>query len=635
MERAWSRIIRQLAYRHEQWSLQQRLILTYVIVMLVPSILISYYIFNQFSVNYISEVRSKNEYAVELELANIAGNIDTMVRTAQITDSDPDVRDYLAAVSEPTTSELIFDISWGVVRELAQLQNNNPDIAHIRIFSDNPNVSEMFDVFWRTYRVAKEPWFPVMKQRGSGEHFWHISPHDDQLIRRNVAEDRIPEPKMALLRNIEYPAGTHIGILEVDMRLMNFFPKIYSRIDGEQAQMAVIDRGGVVYYNKSNSWLAESGVTEELLLDVVDRQSKERLVTADFHAGGTPMLATYTYIDQLDVHMVQIVSLEQTLRELTLTRNKLIAANIILLVILSIVSYFLNALILKRLHILRDSMKKMRQGDFSFDIPVRGGGEVGELAHHFRKMLSKINELIADAVNKKAATKETELRSLKNQIDSHFLYNTLENIKMMAEGDGRYEISDALTSLGGLLRYNLKWTSEYVRLRDEIAHIANYIAIMNVRFERKVELVTAIEPGYLAQELLKMSLQPIVENAVKHGFREGESGDMRIGIEAWREDDVMVIAITDSGAGMTEGALAALGRKLALHSPLRMPEETNEATEAGEQEGSGIGLLNVQRRIRLYYGQQYGLEVESEAGRGTRVLMRIPYFILSGGAGLT
>jgi two-component system, sensor histidine kinase YesM len=629
MERAWSRIFRQIAYRHEQWSLQKRLILTYIIVMLVPSLLISYYIFNQFSDNYISEVRSKNEYAVELEMGNIEGNINTMMRTAQITDSDTDVRNYLAVVSEPSTTELLFDINWGIVRDkLTQLMNNNPDIAHLRIFSDNPFVSEIFDVFYRTSRVKEEPWFPVMKGKDGSDYYWYVSPHDDSIIKG----DHVPKPKMMLLRNIEYPAGTTVGILEVDMWLENFFPKSYSQIDGEQAQMAIIDRAGKVYYNRGNPWLADSGVTDEVLKGVVDRQSRERLVSFDFDADGTPMLATYTYIEQLDVHMVQVVSLKQTLRELMLTRNKLIAANIILLIILSVVSYFLNALILKRLHILRDSMKKMRQGDFSFDIPVRGGGEVGELAHHFRKMLSKINELIADAVNKKAATKEAELRSLKNQIDSHFLYNTLENIKMMAEVDGRYAISDALTSLGGLLRYNLKWTSEYVRLRDEIAHIANYIAIMNVRFERKVELVTAIEQSYLAQELLKMSLQPIVENAVKHGFREGESGDMRIEIEARREDGMMVIAITDSGAGMTADALEALNRKLASDPSIRALE-AGDMEDKIEREGSGIGLLNVQQRIRLFYGPEYGLQVESEEGRYTRVLMRIPYFILSGGAG--
>jgi two-component system, sensor histidine kinase YesM len=630
MERVWSRIFSQLAYRHEQWSLQKRLILTYIIVMLVPSLLISYYIFNQFSDNYISEVRSKNEYAVELELGNIEGNINTMMRTAQITDSDSEVRNYLAAVSEPSTTELLFDVSWGLVRDkLTQLMNYNPDIAHLRIYSDNPFVSEIFDVFYRSSRVREEPWFPVMQGKAGTEYYWHVSPNDDSIIKK---EDRVPKPKLMLLRNIEYPAGKVVGMLEVDMWLENFFPKSYSQLDGEQAQMAVIDRAGRVYYNRSNPWLADSGVTDEMLQSVVDRQSRERLVSVDFRADGTPMLATYTYIEQLDIHMVQVVSLEQTLRELMLTRNKLIAANIILLIILSVVSYFLNALILKRLHILRDSMKKMRQGDFSFEIPVRGGGEVGELAHHFRKMLSKINELIADAVNKKAASKEAELRSLKNQIDSHFLYNTLENIKMMAEVDGRYAISDALTSLGGLLRYNLKWTSEYVRLRDEIAHIANYIAIMNVRFERKVELATAIEPGYLAQELLKMSLQPIVENAVKHGFREGESGDMRIEIEAWREEGVMVIAITDNGEGMNADALKALNRKLAA-DPSNRAFEAGDTTDAIEREGSGIGLQNVQQRIRLFYGHEYGLQVESEEGSHTRVLMRIPYFILSGGAG--
>jgi len=625
MKQRLGRWIREIAYKMEQWPIQQRLIMTYIVILLIPSLLIAWLLFRDMSAEYIDKARRESESAMEVERANVESNIETMLRAAELAYTYKDVEEYLRLVREPETLELM-NIRDHLVSVMTHLQNTNPKIRHIRIFTDNENVRELYPVFWRESRIAGEPWYETVNGL-NGQIHWQVSPSDDELMRRGVVDDVVPAPVMMLLREIEYISGVHAGVLEVDMRLQNFFPSIYTRYEGQPAQMVAVDRSGELYFNRDNPWLAEAGVTEEQLKELAAAAGTDRIRSVPFRADGRPMLAVIAYFDQLDMHLINVVSLEQVLHDMNEARNKLIAAIVFLLVVLSTVTWFSVKLILKRLIILRDSMKKVRQGDFSFDIPVRGGGEVGELAHHFRKMLKKINELIADAVRKQAASKEAELRTLKNQIDSHFLYNTLENIKMLAEIEGKFEISDALTSLGGLMRYNLRWTSEYAQLRDELAHVANYIAIMNIRFERKIRLTTDIPERWLGCEMLKLTLQPIVENAVKHGIAEGGGRGLEIRMACREERGMLVLTVEDDGKGMTPEQTAALNVKLEQGGAFMLPDEP-----AREGKEGGIGLLNVQQRIRLYYGPGCGLAVESEEGRYTRVTMRLPLRSGNGGA---
>jgi two-component system sensor histidine kinase YesM len=199
---------------------------------------------------------------------------------------------------------------------------------------------------------------------------------------------------------------------------------------------------------------------------------------------------------------------------------------------------------------------------------------------------------------------------------------------MMAEINHQPDISDALTSLGGMMRYNTKWTSEFVRLRDELTHISNYIAIMNVRFDDKIHLTIDIPNPYLGQEILKMSLQPVVENAIKYGLKDKP---MTITIRARVLGETMAIEITDDGSGLSEERTVEINRRIAMEDSRGADDGgPGNEWESGTQ-GSGIGLINVQRRIRMNYGREYGLHLESEEGRYTRVWIHIPHLILNGG----
>lgn len=200
---------------------------------------------------------------------------------------------------------------------------------------------------------------------------------------------------------------------------------------------------------------------------------------------------------------------------------------------------------------------------------------------------------------------------------------------MLAEIEGQRTISDALTSLGGMMRYNFKWSGEYVKLRDEIRHIRNYIDVMNIRFDEPIRLELNIPSEFMELEVLKMSLQPIVENAVKHAWPEfpDQEKQIKIDVIAWEEDQI-TINVTDNGIGIEPYRLGRLGEILRTADDEELP--SGDYGRGGVQAG-GIGLRNVHQRIRLFYGNEYGIEVKSEEGKFTQVTMTFPKVLLTGG----
>ncbi|MFB9277369.1 cache domain-containing sensor histidine kinase [Cohnella cellulosilytica] len=621
MPRYWKQKRDRIRFQLEQLTLQKRLVIAYILIMLLPSLLISMYIFRGQTGNAVQELERNNEYALEIEQINLRNSMETVKRAAERALVDRQIIQYLMQPEQLSTLELI-DLDRISLQNIVWIQYNNPSIERIQLFAGNPMTNEMMPVLLHESRVREDPWYKEVMSSDKKE-VWIFSHSTRELIQNRPGLEEDFNPKISLFRQLQYPEGTHVGLLQVDMLLTNSFPNTFSPLQDEQSQMVVYDRNGDIIRNPANHFLELNGVDDDLLRKQFSTLAPERKEKGSFqfHAGGVPYLGVYSYIDQLEAYMLKVAALKPVYDGINDARNRIIWANVILLSILALATYYLNAIILKKLHVLTDTMKKVRQGDFGIDLNIRGGGEVGDLAHHFRKMLRKINELIADAVNKQAAAKEAELATLKNQIDSHFLYNTLENIKMMAEINDQREISNALTSLGGMMRYNMRWTSEYVRLGDELNHIGNYVSIANIRFDDRIRLVTDIPDAYLNLELLKMSLQPVVENAVKHGLRDEE---MTIEIRAVKEDDAVLISIRDDGAGIEPERVRELNGRIERGEP-------EGSLRDGGSKGNGIGLANVHSRIQMHFGKEYGLRVDSEPGQYTRVTLRIPCMIMNGG----
>lgn len=612
----------------ENTPIQMKLIFTYIMVILIPTIFFTSYILNVYHRNTIKEVVSKSQHTLNIEKTNIQNNMEQMERIAQLGLSDNGLMNYLQVTRDLETEELV-NFNSNTYYNLQRILFSSPSISSMRIFYNNKFSREIWPLLLNESRIKDETWYrDVLAQNGIV--WWNIYKGPKDIVKDNTAEMRETQVYVSLLREIKNASNNSIGILQVNMQLDQFFSNINGFVHAEDSQMLVIDRYLRAYNNESSDFYNKLPV-EEIIRQY--KENKEKGLTSyQFNYKKIPYLCVFSEVDRLGSGVIIVTSLEKSFNDIYRTRFALVAASLFLVALLSLITYQLLSFILKRLHILRDKMKRVRQGDINVDFPEMGYDEVGELAHHIRLMLKKINALIVLAVNKEASTKEAELRSLRNQIDAHFLYNTLENLKMLAEIEGHYLLSDALTSLGGMMRYNLHWSNNHVQLMDEVTHISNYIAVMNLRYENKIKVEYQVPQRLMQQELLKMTLQPIVENAVKYGMSDVNKmlDGIRIWIKAYEQSESIMIEVTDNGVGIPPERVIEINnvfnsdRELShLQSDSTLPLLTNN--------GTGIGLRNVNQRIMMNYGKEYGLFIESEAGNFTRIRMKLPYLILSGG----
>lgn len=625
-------------------SLGIRLILSYLIIIVIPIIIFAVIEFRRFESRNIQDAMTKNKYALDLELVNLQKKKELMESTAQMILSNSDLMNALHNFSKMDERALVA-FNQGIYREIMQIQYSNPSISEINIFLRNNNITEIWPLIIKDSRIRSKEWFrETMKHDNSvywDMHFEHESVFDIQY-----ETSKHSDAVVALCRPVHYTKSKILGILRVNMLLNDFFSKVYEDVKDEESQMYIVDSTGEIHSNDRSAFSEKIGINSLAIRRSFEENLKKNRSSFLIDDGSSHLVGIYRKLDYMNCYLINVTSINAMKKNINQSRNTSILGILFLISIVFGLTYFTTMRILKKLYLIIQSMKKIQNGDFDVDIPVRGNDEIGELAHHFRKMLRKIDELITEAADKKTTTKEAELRALKTQIDAHFIYNVIENIKMMAEIDGKYEISDSLTSLGSMMRYNLKWKSEFVPLRDEIEHIKNYITLINIRFDNKIKLELEVEPELYKHEILKISLQPLVENSVKHGFvnmlseREGV-----IDLKITRKDRVIQIMIRDNGKGMSVEQLEALNHMLSADAAAgaattsattftatKNGSETDlsetiskAATAKGQSTGSGIGIQNVNERLKLYYGSEAVIAITSEKFIHTTIIMTIPY----------
>ncbi|WP_237738162.1 sensor histidine kinase, partial [Caldicellulosiruptor sp. F32] len=225
---------------------------------------------------------------------------------------------------------------------------------------------------------------------------------------------------------------------------------------------------------------------------------------------------------------------------------QMLAQVLVLIIASSALIFILITLILKKLRQVILSMRAVENGNFDVSIDVKGDDEIDELALHFLNMVERLKILIGETVRREVAQKDAQIKALQSQINAHFIYNVLENIKMMAEYAENYDVSDAITKLGKMMRYNMNWKRKFVTLKEEIENIQNYIALMNIRYDKEIKLLVNVDDEILNYEVPKLILQPIIENAINYGIEpKGEGGN--IFIDASVIGEFVVISILDDG----------------------------------------------------------------------------------------
>lgn len=273
--------------------------------------------------------------------------------------------------------------------------------------------------------------------------------------------------------------------------------------------------------------------------------------------------------------------------------------------------------VVRPLHQFHATIRQIRQSSqrgLETDLNLRGCSEIEELGHEFSGMLEDIESLnrkifqsATDLYELKVQKQEAELAYLRSQVDPHFLYNTLEVIRKMALEKDAPEIAQMTLDMGHIFRYSAKGEDE-VTLEEEISIIKSYSRIQQMRFEGKISVYYFVSEDVLELKVMKMLLQPIVENSIFHGL-EPKSGKGSLYIGARVEEDDLIITVKDDGVGIGEAELAELQGML---------------REKSADTRKHVGTLNTNARIRLQYGERYGVQIESLPEDGTTVTLRLP-----------
>lgn len=568
---------------------------------LLPIIALSTWLFQIMENNVLKEKENALAYKLSKNYDQILKNIDSINMSTQFFLSDQSLNDYLIGIKngESYDIETLMEIYNDDIASLERMVNNNPYLYQIRVYVDSKSMQEMMPILYRKTRMEKLSWAQDANLNG-----WKYN-YIDTIFESFVLYQN--KRIMSFISPIEAFGLGQIAILEVAMEMETMFPSLYDTTNTEWS--CFVDGDGNYYLGEGEE-IKEANELIHKIIKSHDTNSKDSQVYL-MEIENRFVLVGYQSIKELSGVLICINDISSDVGKIYNQRSWFIFVAVLILVILV---FCINSVVkglLKRFYEILHSIREIQNGDLNVVIENCGSDEMGELGHQINKMLSSIKQLTYDNFKHELLVKNTQIRALQNQINAHFIYNVLESIKMMAEIEEKYDISDAITTLGKLLRYSMKWSSNLVTVFDEMEYIRNYLTLINLRFDFEIYLSLNILPEIYLQKIPRMSLQPIVENSIYHGI-EQMAEDTNIYIKGFIEEGDCIIEITDSGRGMSEEEVNQLLKKI-----------TGEIETSGGS-GNGIGLKNVQDRIKMTFGERYGIEVASKLGCYTKIRVRIP-----------
>lgn len=408
-------------------------------------------------------------------------------------------------------------------------------------------------------------------------------------------------------------SGDHLSVVRPILNLNNYLEPIgYLRVDVKKEDLlGLLSKANVV--KKSSTYLL--GDRGEVVLSSDPNGPATLDLPADVSAVpgmGTNYRGDYVLqrpIPSSKWRMVTMIPLDEVAQQSRQMRNDLLVLLFAVTAIAYLLAYLFSFSVTRRITQLTYRLKEVQQGNFIALAQSQGKDEIGELIRTYNFMVEKIGTMNKEQYKLGQEVKSAELKALQSQINPHFLYNTLDMINWMADKGMNAEIKNVVKALSRFYKVSLSNGKDVITLQEEIKHVTFYVQIQNIRFENQIEFEVHVDDSLMDLPIPKITLQPLVENAIFHGLQGRKSREGKVVISAARgEDGVVEITVADDGVGMSEELLSRL----------------NAGMQATSRSGSGYGIANVANRIRTYFGESYGVSFQSQPGVGTLATIRIP-----------
>lgn len=450
----------------------------------------------------------------------------------------------------------------------------------------------------------------------------------------------------SVLRTIQSASALqNIGIIVIDINL-SLLEHVVTALEGTTQGLALIvdQNGQPIYGDKLASYEAyqykRSVITTPLsplsrqlgiLGNVGNVGNVEDNASGHFEfvdTQGIEQLAVYDTSVQTGWTSIVTIPLSQLMAPMKSNRNTLMLTTLIIISFALGVATLLSFALTSPLKALVKLMRQVQHGNLNVSLTPKYNDEIGIIASHFNIMLIRIKELIQEVALTEERKRRADLHVLQNQINPHFIYNTLESIRMLAEGSDEPRIAEMTYLLGSQMRYGIVHSDELVTVQQELEHIQNYVDLLTIRFPHKFTLENHIPDELLQLRIIKLVFQPIVENAVFHGFNDKAHGGL-ITISGYKENNTVQFKITDNGCGMSPDTLSSLRHSLdhsphdTFHTVHHTVDHPLHSRPMPPSSHFSMGLRNVSERLTLHYGHSSMLQIDSELNRGTTVTITI------------
>jgi two-component system, sensor histidine kinase YesM len=588
-------------------SLYNRLIIILIVLALLPLMIlggIGYRHFSNIMFEMIAESNLQTVKQVESKIEGVFAEInDILIKTS----IHPDIQSIIKNV--PSSDWEAFQESRFFVNYTHLLLIGNNEIDKISVLNYEGKRIDSEGHFLHTEYSAIPEMYPLMgEQLKIGAKSWVVSPIYEERGKYIVS---IGKNVLDLL------TGKPIGFVVVDLKI--------DALQAELKKVNLLNSGRIVLLNDQGYVVYHPSAATGNLLEATWEGPKSSPMKAYYldQQEGEQFLYLQTRIEPIHWNLYGVVPYAEIQKEMLSIRYKFFWFAIAVVAALTIVAISIRNMFVKPIVKLKHLMRRVQSGDFYVRAHFSRNDEFGELSNSFNQMVIQIKELIEKVyqvqLNESRALlfqKQAELEALQANITPHFLHNTLHSISWLANRKGVREIQAVVDSLSSILRYSLTHHPKMVRLFDEFEYLQLYMEIIRFRYGNLIHFSCDL-PSTLQDVMIpRLSLQPIVENAIKHAF-ENINGGESIHISATNEDANVLIEVSDNGRGMTRESLEYLNKML---TEIKQGSVWN----GNEGEVGGMGILNVHYRIQLWFGESYGVRLLSGEDRGTRVRLNIP-----------
>lgn len=576
-----------------KFSSIQSVIFATVAVLVLSAVVIVTGVSMKFTNTSIFENSSEYTHTIIQQMnQNIDSYIDYMENIAYLISSNEDVQDYL--FDEKIDNEGRYRI----LNQLQTILDSRSDIRNVGIISKNGRmlINDGSKSVNQDLDLNTQEWYATALEKPNGpiltsSHVQHIISGERPWV-------------ITLSRGIRDRSGSgeKEGVFFIDLNYSAISELCDQSTVGTKGYAFILDAKGNIVYHPQQQQLYNELQTENISL-IMDTD-EDTVLTG---TGNDGKLYSISRSEKTGWTVVDCTNVKELLSKSRQAQSVYVLTAIILVIVALLFSRVMARSITLPIQKLRDSMKKVQEGDFSVsDVVVDSKNEIGSLTKSFDVMTHRIHELMEQNVHEQEEKRKSELKALQSQINPHFLYNTLDSIIWMAEGKKNEEVVLMTASLARLLRQSISNEDEVVPIANEVEYARGYLTIQKMRYKDKLEFQIEVDSSILYIPLIKLVLQPIIENAIYHGLKYKESKGLLI-VKGFMKDGNAVLQVIDDGVGMDEETLAHIydKHKVNYHS-------------------NGVGVYNVQKRLKLYYGEDYGITYTSELGKGTTATITIP-----------